>query len=121
MSYLIAVLMTVQVGYATMFGDTTEDMGGTPACTYRLSKSEMRRLLPKGCAHRTLPCGTRLEVVRMWRGRLLHATCRVVDRGPNGRRRDGSYRGVVDMMPAPAREVRVGRAVVLLWAWPTWR
>lgn len=130
MGYFIALLLTIQLGQATMFGDTPEDLGGTPACYYRLPRVEYLRKLPRGCAHRTLPCGARVEVLRLHRrhsriaigdtSRILHTSCWVVDRGPNGRRRDGRYRGIVDLLPGPAREVRVGKAQVLIWVWP-WR
>lgn len=61
------------------------------ACGGRLSHSAMT------VAHRSLPCGTRLRIVARHSGRSVDAV--VADRGPYVRGR------VVDLAPAPAREI----------------
>jgi len=64
-------------------------------------------------AHRTLPCLTPVFIYSVKTGRGLWAV--VGDRGPYGRRRDGGYRGIVDMSPIVNRKLKTrGRAVVLL-------
>jgi hypothetical protein len=63
--------------------------GETMACGGRLTPAT------RGVAHRTLPCGTRLQICRQ--GRCTHA--RVVDRGPYSGAR------VLDLTAATTREL----------------
>ncbi len=111
---LMALLGTTQIsaarGYATEFG-ASEDMltGGTMACTGK--KMGPDDLV---CAHRSLPCGTRV-VVHSLRTKKV-ASCVVVDRGPYGATlpngeiilkvrasEEGTWRGLIDLSPAVAR------------------
>ena len=64
-------------------------------------------------AHRTLPCGMRVFLYAVKTGRWTYAV--VGDRGPFGKRKNGKYRGIVDMSPIVNRRLRArGKAVVVL-------
>ena len=64
-------ILTVYRGAGATWYDST---GSRTSCGVRLRKSTI------GLAHRTLPCGTRVEII--WKGRTL--TVPVIDRGPYG-------------------------------------
>jgi hypothetical protein len=66
------------------------------------------------CAHRWLPCGTDVVVVNLERKGA--AVCKVTDRGPYGVDRSGRWRGVIDLTPQVATQVRLdGRDGVRLF------
>src|SRR5262245_44599767 len=112
LQYVLAAVLGIGVdeGYATKFG-TPGDVydGDTLAC----GGKEIPQDQPV-CAHRWLPCGTRILVVNLEHPGF--GFCRVADRGPYGTDRDsGRWRGVIDLAPAAARAVRLdGRDLVRL-------
>ncbi len=107
------VLMSFQVGASSHYrwpGD--RQAGRTLMCHRYLEPGRFRAALGEGCAHRFLPCGTRLLVEDLATNRS--GTCTVVDRGPYGaiyhgrwllKRRyadPGDWRGVLDVLPPVA-------------------
>ncbi len=66
------------------------------------------------CAHRWLPCGTKIVVVNLERPGI--SSCTVTDRGPYGvENPSGRWRGVIDLSPGAARAVNLdGRDAVRL-------
>jgi rare lipoprotein A (peptidoglycan hydrolase) len=114
----VAAEVTTEVGRAAVFGYEGDKWAGGPlACT--------GKTLQKGqavCAHRTIPCGTRLLLQNLSNHRI--ATCRVLDRGPFGARlpgggfvlkrnahAKGTWQGVVDMSPPVAARLGMSRSV----------
>lgn len=105
-------------GRAAVFGYENDTLAGGPlACTGKLLRPG--QLV---CAHRTLPCGTRLVVQNLSTQRL--ATCRVLDRGPYGAKlpggrfvikrtvgQRGTWRGVVDVSPSVAARLGMRHSV----------
>lgn len=126
---------------ATRYADTPTDEGGTPACASRVPPALYRAAFKERCAHRDLPCGTRLLISHGHKT----ATCTVLDRGPYGaldrngayfvatteavlRRRTGTYRGDLDLSPNVARalgmrawirngQVRYQNGRIPVWYW----
>lgn len=88
------------------YADTPKDEGGTPACWRRIPDAEFDAKYARRCASRTLPCGTPVALVGYGRASL----CYVLDRGPYGRRDDGSFRGQLDLSPLPASEIGIWSA-----------
>lgn len=104
---MLAALFRVGVedGYATQFGHPGDEWagnGGAAACTGRLiSQDELV------CAHRWLPCGSKVRVVNPANGRS--SLCVVEDRGPYGVDvRSQRWRGILDMAPHAARSIALG-------------
>ncbi len=110
--------VATEAGQAAVFGYEGDELAGGPlACTGKqLRPGQMV------CAHRTLPCGTRLLVQNLSSQRL--ATCRVLDRGPFGASlpggrfvikrtaaQRGTWRGVVDVSPAVAARLGMHHSV----------
>ncbi len=105
-------------GRAAVFGYENDTLAGGPlACT-----GKQLRPGQLVCAHRTLPCGTRLVVQNLSTQRL--ATCRVLDRGPYGAKlpggrfvikrsvgQRGTWRGVVDVSPSVAARLGMRHSV----------
>lgn len=114
---LLALLLsaTPESWTASRYADTPADEGGTPACRRRCLREEggtcvarfpeeaYRRMHPRRCAHRTLPCGTAVLLI----GPAGASHCFVLDRGPYGRNVSGKWRGQVDLSPVPAGEVGI--------------
>lgn len=112
LQYVLAAVFGVGMdeGYATLFGTPGDPHdGNTLACTHQ--KIPQDELL---CAHRWLPCGTKVFVVNLERPGVT--SCRVADRGPFGvDHPSGRWRGIIDLAPFAAREVRLdGRDAVRL-------
>src|SRR5262245_31425140 len=113
LQYLLAVVFGVGVdeGYATIYG-TPGDVhaGGDMACLHRPVPQD-----EKLCAHRWLPCGTKVFVVNLEHPGMT--TCRVADRGPFGvDKQSGRWHGVIDLTPGTAKAVRLdGRDMVRLF------
>ncbi|MSP16024.1 MAG: hypothetical protein EXR73_05330 [Myxococcales bacterium] len=112
LQYLLAVTFGVGVdeGFATLYG-TPGDIwaGGDMACFHRPVPQDEPL-----CAHRWLPCGTRVSVTNLERS--ASTTCVVADRGPFGIDRDsGRWRGILDLTPFAAKKARLdGRDFVRL-------
>jgi hypothetical protein len=111
LQYLFASLLGIGAddGYATVFGfDGDVHAGGDMACN--------QRPIPKDqpvCAHRWLPCGTKIVVVNLERPAV--SACWVGDRGPYMPDGQGRWRGLIDLTPHAARSVRLdGRDMVLM-------
>ncbi|MBI4510894.1 MAG: hypothetical protein HY698_14775 [Deltaproteobacteria bacterium] len=112
LQYFMAVVFGIGMdeGYATVFGTPGDPHDGdTLACD--------RRPIPQDeslCAHRWLPCGTRILVLNLERPGIT--SCRVADRGPFGvDRGTGRWRGIIDLAPKVARDLRLdGRDLVRL-------
>jgi hypothetical protein len=105
LQYLFATVFGLGVddGYATRFGDHGDPhAGGNLACDHR-------RAIPTDepiCAHRWLPCGTKIVVQNM--ERTGTTVCRVADRGPYGVDvGSGRWRGVIDLTPHVAKAVKL--------------
>ncbi len=118
LQFVLAAVFGVGVddGYATLFGDSGDLLaGGNLACTHRPIPVD-----EPVCAHRWLPCGTKVIVMNLERPGVT--SCRVGDRGPYGVDRFGRWRGVIDLTPHVARAVRLdGRDLVrLLYVLPKW-
>ncbi|HND11406.1 MAG TPA: septal ring lytic transglycosylase RlpA family protein [Pseudomonadota bacterium] len=110
--------VATEAGQAAVFGYEGDELAGGPlACTGKALRPG--QLV---CAHRTLPCGTRLVVQNMSTQRL--ATCLVLDRGPYGASlpggrfvikrnaaQRGTWRGVVDVSPSVAARLGMRRSV----------
>ena len=123
---LSAFLATVQFGLASRYGDPGDNLAGrTLSCHRSMAGPTFRRAVSQGCAHRWLPCGTRLLIQNAANGRI--GICTVVDRGPYGamhrgrwvikrRERDpGTWRGVLDLLPPVADRLGVdGIHLILL-------
>jgi rare lipoprotein A (peptidoglycan hydrolase) len=109
--YVLAAVFGVgmDVGYATHYGEPGDPHAtGDLACTHEPVPSDEPL-----CAHRWLPCGTRILVVNLERRGA--AVCKVADRGPYGTDRYGRWRGVIDLTPFAATSVHLdGRDVVRL-------
>ena len=113
LQYLLAAVFGIgfDEGYATIFGTPNDPHDGDQlACT--------RKEIPQDqplCAHRWLPCGTKIVVMNLERPGV--ASCRVADRGPFGVNRvTGRWRGVIDLTPGAARDVRLdGRDLVRIY------
>ena len=110
---LSAFVATMQFGLASRYGDPGDRYAGrTLTCHRFMEPRSFRAAIAQGCAHRWLPCGTRLLVGNTRTGRI--GACTVVDRGPYGamhrgrwvikrRARDpGTWRGVLDLLPPVA-------------------
>jgi len=130
---ILAYLMIPDVfGLAGVYGfpGDTLDRPGPTACEASLVASRGRLAYTKmeaaGVAHRTLPCGTELQLVRGQR--LTRAW--VVDRGPFGiispsgkwragkRLRPGEiWRGALDLRPAVARNLGFSDGLFLVGGW----
>src|SRR5688572_350786 len=110
LQYFLATAFGVGVedGYATLYGTPGDPhAGGLMACTHK----DVPQDEPL-CAHRWLPCGTRVIVVNLEHAAVT--TCRVTDRGPFGTEK-GRWRGVIDLTPAAAKAARLdGRDLVRL-------
>ena len=105
-------ILGVEAGVGYTFSSSGDPGNPNPnaACLHR-DMDDARDVI---IAHRTLPCKTPVFVYSVKTGRGLWAI--VGDRGPYGRRKDGSYRGVVDMSPVVNRRLKTkGRAAVLLF------
>jgi len=105
-------------GRAAVFGYEEDALAGGPlACTGKqLKKGQL------ACAHRTLPCGTKLLVQNLSTHRM--ATCQVLDRGPFGAqlpggrfvikrnvRQRGTWRGILDVSPGVAAKLGMHHSV----------
>lgn len=112
MQYLLAVAFGVGVddGYATLYGTPDDKYKGGPlACTgQEIPQNENL------CAHRWLPCGTKIVVMNL--ERTGTTTCRVADRGPYGvDRPTARWRGILDLTPHAAKKAGLdGRDFVRL-------
>lgn len=115
---LSGLLATVQFGMASRFGEPGDMLAGyTLMCRRHMTRPAFLEAITQGCAHRWLPCGTRLLIVSGTTGR--HAACTVVDRGPYGalhqgrwliKRRAadlGTWRGILDLLPPVANRLRL--------------
>lgn len=113
LQYVLAALFGVGVdeGYATVFGTPGDPHAGGPMACNQKEVPQDERL----CAHRWLPCGTKVVIVNLERPAVT--TCRVTDRGPFGvDRQSGRWRGVIDLTPGAARAARLdGRDMVRLF------
>jgi hypothetical protein len=110
--YILAVVFGVGMdeGYATLYGTPGDPLDGDVlACQHRPIPQDEAL-----CAHRWLPCGTRIVVMNLERPGL--AACRVADRGPYGvASGSGRWRGIIDLTPQAAKNVRLdGRDFVRL-------
>ncbi len=107
--FILAAVFGIGVdeGYATLYGDPGDPLaGGNLACTDQPIPADQ-----PVCAHRWLPCGTKMIVMNLERSGKT--ACRVGDRGPYGVDRFGRWRGVIDLTPHVARAVRLdGRDLV---------
>lgn len=129
---LAALLFPDVAGLAGVYGypGDTFDRPGPTACeaplVASLGKARFQRMLSSGVAHRTLPCGTALHLVRGGRS----ATAYVVDRGPFGivqpgrrwragkRLRTGEiWRGVLDLRPGVAKELGFSDGLFFVAGW----
>jgi len=113
LQYILAVVFRVGVdeGYATIYGTPGDPLDGDVlACEPREIPQD-----ESVCAHRWLPCGTKILVVNLEYPGI--SFCRVADRGPYGvSRRTGRWRGVIDLTPQAAKNVRLhGRDRVRLY------
>jgi rare lipoprotein A (peptidoglycan hydrolase) len=112
MHYILAAVFGIGIddGYATLYGTPGDPhAGGDMACNQKPVPQDEAL-----CAHRWLPCGTQITVVNL--ERTGSSTCRVTDRGPFGVDKHGRWRGVIDLTPATATQVRLdGRDVVRLF------
>jgi hypothetical protein len=110
--YVLAAVFQVGMddGYATRFGDEGDiHAGGDMACTQTPVPQD-----EPVCAHRWLPCGTEVVVINQERHGATR--CRIADRGPYGVDRSGRWRGVIDLTPSVAIDVRLdGRDAVRLF------
>jgi hypothetical protein len=102
--FLLASLFGVGVdeGYATQFGQPGDEWAGVNlACEHRPIPQDEPL-----CAHRWLPCGTRVVVLNLSRpGRTV---CKIADRGPYGvDLATTRWRGILDMTPFAAEAVRL--------------
>ena len=104
LQYVLASVFGIGVdgGYATLYGFPGDDLAGTSlACVHRAIPQD-----EPVCAHRWLPCGTRLVVVNL--DRPGTGVCWVGDRGPYGVDVPTQrWRGILDMTPLAARQVRL--------------
>lgn len=110
--WAVLAIDQLQIDYATRYGDPGDKWaGGRPAATRRLSsRKAWPKMLKNGCAHRSLPFGTKLKILHG----SHQAFCWVIDRGPYGRR-GGAYRGMIDLLPYPANLAGVtGRHLVVI-------
>jgi hypothetical protein len=111
LQFVLAAVFGIGVddGTATRFGDPDDSLaGGNLACTHRPIPQD-----EAVCAHRWLPCGTKVVVVNLERTGLT--SCRVGDRGPYGVDRHGRWKGVIDLTPHVAKAVHLdGRDIVRL-------
>jgi rare lipoprotein A (peptidoglycan hydrolase) len=110
-TFAIAFGVGVDDGYATLYGTPDDKYKGGPlACEGR----EIPQDEPL-CAHRWLPCGTKIVVINLERKARV-TTCRVADRGPYGvDRATNRWRGILDLTPHAAKAARLdGRDFVRL-------
>lgn len=129
---LAALLFPDVAGLAGVYGYPGDalDRPGPTACeaplVSSLGKAHYLRMLSRGVAHRTLPCGTALHLVRGGRS----TTAYVVDRGPfgivqpGGRWRAGKklrpgeiWRGALDLRPGVARELGFSDGLFFVAGW----
>ena len=129
---LAALLFPDVAGLAGVYGypGDTLDRPGPTACAAPLTasrgKTSYLRMLSSGVAHRTLPCGTALHLIRGGRS----ATAYVVDRGPfgivgtGGRWRAGKklragelWRGVLDLRPGVAAKLGFSDGLFFVAGW----
>ena len=130
---ILAYLLLPDVfGLAGVYGfpGDTLDRPGPTACqatlTARHGKATYLRMLAAGVAHRSLPCGTQLRLVRGERA----TDAWVVDRGPFGiigplgrwragkqLRRGEAWRGALDLRPGVARRLGFSDGLFLVGGW----
>lgn len=130
MTLLLTLMLATRLVVASRYGDPGDRWAGGPSlrCHRYLPARTFARAVQRGCAHRTLPCGT---VVRLWSPRTRRSTlCQVVDRGPYGalfqghwrlKRRasdPGEWRGQFDLLPPTADRLGVHGLVPLLQIFP---
>lgn len=96
---LLALLGNVQHGIGTVFSAHGDPQNPNPhlACTHYDMDDDKDVVV----AHRTLRCGARVAVCLPRTGKCVFAV--VADRGPYGKRPDGSYTAIVDMSPRLAK------------------
>ncbi len=106
-----AALLAVHSGTATTFSAKADPQNPMPmlACTRR-DLDDRRDMV---VASRDLPCGTRLLLYLPRRNRTVIAT--VAERGPFGRKRDGSFRSQLDLAPAVKRALHHNGYEPLTW------
>lgn len=110
-----------EVGLAAVYGFAGDRYdNGHWACRavlqHQLGRGGWQRALARGIAHRTLPCGTQVELYDLRSQR--HTSAVIVDRGPHGQvlpsgrwtaRRQllpgARWRGIVDLLPPVARRL----------------
>lgn len=129
-SACLSALFTASVGMASQY-DWPRDphSGRSLSCHRSLRPAAFRQAAAEGCAHRWLPCGTRLLVQDLRTGRA--AACTVVDRGPYGAmhrgrwvlkrtaREPGRWRGILDVLTPVARRLRLqGLDPIMMWVVP---
>jgi hypothetical protein len=112
LQYAFATVFGVGVdeGIATKFGFAGDKhAGGDLACEHRPIPED-----EPICAHRWLPCGTKVQIVNLQR--KGKTTCRIADRGPYGVDASSNrWRGLIDLTPHVARGVKLdGRDPVRL-------
>lgn len=108
-------LSFVGAGLATEFRPHEKLNDGILACDHGRKWTNTNEAV---CAHRTLPCGTRLLIINLKTN--LSTMCTVLDRGPYGavynkvwvtkihRRDPGKWRGIIDMGPAVSKAIQLG-------------
>lgn len=112
---ILPFLLPMQYGLASQYDWPRDPLSGKSlACQYQFKPDAFKEARKQGCAHRFLPCGTRLLISNPRTGRSQ--VCTVVDRGPYGatyrgkwvvkiRKTDpGEWRGIIDLsMPVADR------------------
>jgi len=112
-----------EVGLAAVYGYPGDRLdNGHHACRALLTRRHglkwWQQAKARGIAHRTLPCGTRVELYDLRTSRRASAV--VVDRGPHGQvlpdgrwtarrqlRPGARWRGIVDLLPPVAAQLRL--------------
>lgn len=127
-----------EIGKASTFsiyGDKYNPPNQPLACEPRIIRARGKiywaKILNKGIAHRTLPCGSKVRIYHIHRGKIISADAYVVDRGPYGvqiknkwylrkKLRNGEkYRGIVDVLYPLAKKLKLnGMGYVFLQKYP---
>jgi hypothetical protein len=105
------MLLSLNAGVATTFSAKGDPQNPRPyAACLRRDLDDERDLI---VAERSLPCGTNIIICLPRTNKCVRA--RVGDRGPYGKRRDGSFRATLDLAPAVRKKLRHNGYEQVLW------
>jgi hypothetical protein len=118
MSWLVVVIRLLfvglpqyHVGVATTFSAVGDEQNPVAyaACLHR----DLRDATDMIIAHRDLPCNAKVLICLVRTNRCVVAS--VGDRGPFGKKRNGTYRAAMDLAPAVRRKLKHNGYEAVQW------